>query len=201
MRGHLVEQIKIIHFGGGQVKWGLLCEIQLWGISSNRMKPFKFMVFSRVAIVSSWLKVLLLQNARLFYIKSREEPGIQRITIYMCRSGKCDIIHYADQLWGWSSFKFTWFSAVHIQRVWWHLDHITTWDSLNDFSDVDYLRSPSLQDPNYNDLDSKASVQIIIFDLLLRCRNVCERSMPQSDGLCRSTKPPCILSTFSDPGP
>ena len=55
---------------------------------SNETIQLQVYVYSRVAVVSSWLKLLLLQNARLFYIMSREEPGIRRITIYMCRSGK-----------------------------------------------------------------------------------------------------------------
>ena len=194
MRGHLVEQIKIIHFGGGQVKWGLLCGIQLWGISSNQMKPFKFMVFSRVAIVSSWSILLLLQNARLFYIMSREEPGIRRITIYMCRSGKYNTLC-------WSTLRLIVIFGLpgSMQS---NLPQTTSLVTLSHITRGDFsmmFRTPLSRIP-INDLDSKASVQIIIFDIL-RCRSVCERSMPQSDGLCRSTKPLCILSTFSDPGP
>ena len=100
-------------------------------------------------------------------------------------------------------FWFTWFSAVQSptdnESV--TLGHITTRGILSMMFRTRIICEVPLSRVPINDLDSKVSVQIIIFDLLLRCRNVCERSMPQSDGLCHSTKPPCILSTFSDPGP
>ena len=66
--------------------------IALWDTAVRNIfqsnETIQVYVYSRVAVVSSWLKLLLLQNARLFYIMSREEPGIRRITIYMCRSGE-----------------------------------------------------------------------------------------------------------------
>ena len=194
MRGHLVEQIKIIHFGGGQVKWGLLCGIQLWGIFSNRMKPFKFMCIQESQLFQAGRYSYCYKMLGYFTLRVGKNPGYDEL-LYTC-ADLVSTIHYADQLWGWSSFLVYLVQCSPISQTTSlvTLSHITR----GDFSMM--FRTPLSRIP-INDLNSKASVQIIIFDLLLRCRNVCERSMPQSDGLCRSTKPPCILSTFSDPGP
>ena len=90
MRGHLVEQIKIIHFGGGQVKW----------VFSNQMKPFncKFMCIQESQLFQVGQYSYCYKMLGYFTLRVGKKPGIRRITIYMCRSGKYNIIHYADQL-------------------------------------------------------------------------------------------------------